>query len=1073
MAELLALHGVHINMPIIYYGNIPLAEVKSSAKSSDIISITIPSSVTSLGTNCFYGCSSLTSITIPSSVTSLGSSCFNGCYALTSITIPSAVTSLPNYCFSGCSSLTSITIPSSVTSLGGYCFNNCSSLTSITIPSAVTFLPRFSFSGCSNLTKVYFAGNPPTLGEDAFSGDNFTAFTPSPATLECLLHLSAQGLTTSGISAANGVVDISGRGNHGQAYNGVSVTTTTNYGNAFGFPNNNSYIDLIDKKTSIFTQGNAYTFSASFYITEKPTRSNGVLVMWVHSVPLIQIWLTSDYKIRISSDNGFAAYTDASAIELNTLYTVTVSCDYLNGARTIYINGSPVSTATRTAGALTVNVGYMVLGNHKGSTGYNLPGYIIDARIYGKALNDAEVAQLYKSVQWTPHIKSSTYGSASSVTWATVPTGAILTLDPLTSATGSNGIKDISGSGYHGTLTSSATIDKADNAFVFDGATNSKIEVTNSSFLSSVNGKTALTLSVAAKCTNSNKSRVGGFISNASTGYLFGFFLFTSTSVSFQDRLSSTSDTIKSLSATITSGVYHTATATVDYVNGIAILYIDGVEKAKSTAWFKGTKANVTALRFGQSSTTSSSGYQFQGSVKNVNVYNRVLTPAEVAALHDNTISPPLVLAYKINQVNTATVRYVIDYAEDATNYTPITYSGTTPNMGSWESWINAHFTPVMLKSNGTVDYELNRNNLNYKADGTTASNVSNTSYDGNAMLRIKKFYISCSSETVGSGSDAYTVHTIKMCDSKINNTYTCWGFVDANGNEKDYVYYALYNCHKDSNNKLRSISGVTLNDSRPGNQLLSYNDMVAAAKANGTGWDISNLALENAIGLVMMMIYKSVNPTFINQEYVDLYRQSMSVYQVTGTRNADGGFPHVTASQKQKALWIESFWRNYDTVNQSRPWINGLASLRTGTGSNDFMPYYRKQPPYDDFTTISNWTPMSSTTPHAYMSDAVSHELKTVMFYDNIMFPKDDGVVRQGSITEATINRYFGGGEISGSTSTSLQYTDRLLPAQTCGGVMQDQYSSMPHYLGYSLVGTGINNYQKYGSGRLIYMPS
>ena len=42
-------------------------------------------SVTSLGSFCFAGCSSLTSITIPNSVTSLGSSCFRGCSSLTSI----------------------------------------------------------------------------------------------------------------------------------------------------------------------------------------------------------------------------------------------------------------------------------------------------------------------------------------------------------------------------------------------------------------------------------------------------------------------------------------------------------------------------------------------------------------------------------------------------------------------------------------------------------------------------------------------------------------------------------------------------------------------------------------------------------------------------------------------------------------------------------------------------------------------------------------------------------------------------------------------------------------------------
>ena len=71
--------------------------------------------VDSLGGNCFSG-SGLTSITIPSSVTSLGEACFSLCSGLTSITIPSSVTSLGDYCFYDCDGLTSITIPSSVTS---------------------------------------------------------------------------------------------------------------------------------------------------------------------------------------------------------------------------------------------------------------------------------------------------------------------------------------------------------------------------------------------------------------------------------------------------------------------------------------------------------------------------------------------------------------------------------------------------------------------------------------------------------------------------------------------------------------------------------------------------------------------------------------------------------------------------------------------------------------------------------------------------------------------------------------------------------------------------------------------
>ena len=100
--------------------------------------------VTSLGASCFDG-SGLTSITIPSSVTSLGESCFSYCSGLTSITIPSSVTSLGASCFKDCSGLTSINIPSSVTSLGASCFDGCSGLTSITIPSSVTSLGKSCF----------------------------------------------------------------------------------------------------------------------------------------------------------------------------------------------------------------------------------------------------------------------------------------------------------------------------------------------------------------------------------------------------------------------------------------------------------------------------------------------------------------------------------------------------------------------------------------------------------------------------------------------------------------------------------------------------------------------------------------------------------------------------------------------------------------------------------------------------------------------------------------------------------------------------------------------------------------
>ncbi len=85
-------------------------------------------SVTCIGDNAFYNCSSLTSIVIPSSVTNIGASAFSGCNNLVSIDIPSGVTSIGASAFSGCSNLTSIVIPSSVTCIGSSAFWACSEL---------------------------------------------------------------------------------------------------------------------------------------------------------------------------------------------------------------------------------------------------------------------------------------------------------------------------------------------------------------------------------------------------------------------------------------------------------------------------------------------------------------------------------------------------------------------------------------------------------------------------------------------------------------------------------------------------------------------------------------------------------------------------------------------------------------------------------------------------------------------------------------------------------------------------------------------------------------------------------
>ena len=131
--------------------------------------LTIGSSVTSIGDEAFYGCSSLTDIQIPNSVTSIGDEAFSGCSGLTAIEIPNSVTSIGDSAFEDCSGLTAIQIPSSVTSIGESAFRECSKLTAVEIPSSVTSIGDYAFYGCDRLHSVTIGAGVLYIGRVAFS----------------------------------------------------------------------------------------------------------------------------------------------------------------------------------------------------------------------------------------------------------------------------------------------------------------------------------------------------------------------------------------------------------------------------------------------------------------------------------------------------------------------------------------------------------------------------------------------------------------------------------------------------------------------------------------------------------------------------------------------------------------------------------------------------------------------------------------------------------------------------------------------------------------------------------------
>lgn len=173
-------------------------------QASDIESITLPDSLTTIEKNAFYNCEKLKSVTIPQNVSSIGLAAFVEGLSESSLTeikvdpenpyfsekdgvvfskdgtklivfpsgrsgdyqIPDGTVSVGDYAFYYCVNVSSITVPGSVRSLGEGAFGNCSSLTKAVLNEGLEEIGEYAFQSSSGIRDIIIPASVKSVGKN-------------------------------------------------------------------------------------------------------------------------------------------------------------------------------------------------------------------------------------------------------------------------------------------------------------------------------------------------------------------------------------------------------------------------------------------------------------------------------------------------------------------------------------------------------------------------------------------------------------------------------------------------------------------------------------------------------------------------------------------------------------------------------------------------------------------------------------------------------------------------------------------------------------------------------------------
>lgn len=132
-------------------------DVSAFSDDTDLKSVTIPSTVVSIGAFAFNNCKSLSDITFTSNnLSEIVMGAFQDCDSFVNIDLSNtSITKVSDQLFAKCDNLESVIIPDTAESIGSFAFYKCPKLNKVVIPNSVTTIASNAFKNSTANLTIY------------------------------------------------------------------------------------------------------------------------------------------------------------------------------------------------------------------------------------------------------------------------------------------------------------------------------------------------------------------------------------------------------------------------------------------------------------------------------------------------------------------------------------------------------------------------------------------------------------------------------------------------------------------------------------------------------------------------------------------------------------------------------------------------------------------------------------------------------------------------------------------------------------------------------------------------------